>query len=52
MAPVAGKPFLEYLILQLKKQGIAEVILCVGYKADLIRSYFGAGDLPAIVRWL
>lgn len=44
MAPVVGKPFLEYLLLQLKKHEIDEVTLCVGYKADLIQSYFGSGD--------
>src|SRR5438105_1940963 len=44
MAPVAGRPFLEYLLLQLKKHGIDEVTLCVGYKADLIQAYFGRGD--------
>lgn len=44
MAPVAGRPFLEYLLLQLKKHEIDEVTLCVGYKADLIQSYFGVGD--------
>jgi NDP-sugar pyrophosphorylase family protein len=44
MIPVAGRPFLEYLFLQLKKYEIDEVILCVGYKADLIQSYFGTGD--------
>jgi NDP-sugar pyrophosphorylase family protein len=44
MAPIAGRPFLEYLLLQLKKYEIDEVTLCVGYKADLIQSYFGVGD--------
>ncbi len=44
MAPVAGRPFLEYLLLQLKKHEIDQVILCVGYKADHIQSYFGRGD--------
>ncbi len=44
MAPVAGRPFLEYLLLQLKKHEIDEVTLCVGYKADLIQSYFGMGN--------
>jgi NDP-sugar pyrophosphorylase family protein len=43
MAPVAGKPFLEYLLLQLKKHEVEEVILCVGYKADLIQAYFATG---------
>ena len=44
MAPVAGKPFLEYLLLQLKKYEINEVTLCVGYRADLIQSHFGTGE--------
>ena len=44
MAPVAGRPFLEHLLLQLKKHKIDEVTLCVGYKADLIQAYFGRGD--------
>lgn len=44
MAPVAGRPFLEYLLLQLKKHEVDEVTLCVGYKADLIQSYFSTGE--------
>ncbi|MCX5809859.1 MAG: sugar phosphate nucleotidyltransferase [Proteobacteria bacterium] len=44
MAPVGGKPFLEYIILALAAQGLREVILSVGYKKDIIRSYFGDGS--------
>lgn len=44
MAPIAGKPFLEYLIVHLQKQSIADIILAVGYKADSIASYFGQGE--------
>ncbi len=43
MAPISGRPFLEYLLLQLKKHGVQDVTLCVGYKAHLIQSYFSAG---------
>jgi len=43
MAPVAGKPFLEYLILQLKKYNIRNVIISIGYKGNAIKSYFGNG---------
>ncbi len=43
MAPVAGKPFLEYLILQLKKYNIRDVVISIGYKGDAIKSYFGNG---------
>jgi D-glycero-alpha-D-manno-heptose 1-phosphate guanylyltransferase len=44
MAPVAGKPFLEYLIRWVRRVGFRRVILCVGYRADQIRAYFGKGD--------
>lgn len=41
MAPVNGKPFLHYLFVYLKGQGVRHAILSVGYKAETIRSYFG-----------
>jgi NDP-sugar pyrophosphorylase family protein len=44
MAPIADRPFLEYLLLQLKKYGITEVILCVGHKGELIQEYFHQGE--------
>ena len=40
MAIVAGRPFLEWLILALRKQGISRVILCTGYKSAIIEEYF------------
>lgn len=44
MMPVAGKPFLEYLLLQLKSHGILDIVLCVGYRAELIQDHFGRGE--------
>lgn len=44
MAPVGGKPFLEYLILQLRKWKSTDIVLSVGYKKDTIKSYFGNGN--------
>jgi len=38
-----GKPFLEYLILQLRDQGFERVLLLLGYLPDPIRAYFGDG---------
>lgn len=43
MAPVGGKPFLEWLILWLRKAGVHDVVLCTGYGAEMIRAYFGDG---------
>lgn len=40
MARIGDKPFLEYLLKYLKKQGIASVILSVGYQHEVIEEYF------------
>lgn len=39
MAPVAGKPFLHYLIDYLKKNGIENFIFSVGYMNEIIEEY-------------
>lgn len=41
MAPVAGRPFLAYLLDYLASQGIRRVILAVGYRAEHIVKFFG-----------
>ncbi|MCS6814440.1 MAG: nucleotidyltransferase family protein [Cyanobacteria bacterium] len=40
MAPVAGKPFLEWVVRYLANQGIQRVVLSVGYLADVIEDHF------------
>jgi len=42
MSPVAGKPFLEFLLKQLSLSGFSRVILSVGYRHETISNYFGA----------
>ena len=39
MAPVAGKPFLSYVIDFLLMQGIQKFIFSLGYKSDIIEKY-------------
>lgn len=41
MAPVAGRPFLEILLNQLKRSGCTRVLLSVGYLHSVIKDYFG-----------
>ncbi len=41
MAPVAGKPFLEYLLNYLSQNKIEHVTLSVGYKHESISNHFG-----------
>ena len=38
-----GKPFMEYVIMQLKKYGIDEIIFAVGYKGSMVEEYFKDG---------
>jgi len=43
LAPVAGRPFLEYVLWYIADQGIHQVILCVGYLADQVKAFAGDG---------
>ena len=43
MALIAGKPFLEYQLQLLKESGITDIVLCVHFMANKIKSYFGDG---------
>lgn len=44
LAPVAGRPFLDYLLTHLRNQGIRQIVLSIGYLAGQIQSYLGTGD--------
>ncbi len=39
LAPVAGKPFLAYLLDYSKKQGIKKFIFALGYKTEQIEAF-------------
>jgi D-glycero-alpha-D-manno-heptose 1-phosphate guanylyltransferase len=41
MAPVRGRPFLEYLLDYLANQGLRKVVLSVGYLSETIEAAFG-----------
>ena len=40
MAPVAGRPCIEWLVRYLLKQGVRRVIISTGYRAEVIERYF------------
>jgi len=42
--PIGDKPIAAILVLQLKRAGADEIIMCLGYLADLLRTYFRDGD--------
>jgi len=44
MLPIANKPILEHVIVELRKAGIKDVILVVGYRDEVIRNHFKDGS--------
>jgi NDP-sugar pyrophosphorylase family protein len=43
MAEVAGRPFVELLLLALAAQGVKRVILCTSYMSEVVEAYFSDG---------
>ena len=41
MAPVAGKPFLDFILQKLPLGNVGQIILAVGYKYEKIEEYYG-----------
>ena len=48
MAPVQGKPFLAHLLENLKRQGVKDVIISVGYKKEFIKNHSGGALRKAL----
>jgi bifunctional UDP-N-acetylglucosamine pyrophosphorylase/glucosamine-1-phosphate N-acetyltransferase len=44
MLPVAGRPFLEHIVLRAHSAGIDHMVLVVGYGEKAVRSHFGDGS--------
>ena len=51
MAPVAGRPFLEYLLDGLIQQGVDRIILAVFHKKEIIIEHFGEAYGGAELRY-
>jgi len=45
MLPIAGKPILEWNLLNARAAGLKEFIFVVSYKSEMVREYFGDGKL-------
>jgi dTDP-glucose pyrophosphorylase len=45
MLKVGNKPILETIILNFKKYGFVNIVLCVSYKAEMIEEYFKDGSV-------
>ncbi|HJV21893.1 MAG TPA: sugar phosphate nucleotidyltransferase [Holophagaceae bacterium] len=44
MVPVEGRPFLERVVAQLAAQGFEEILLLVGFRAEVIQDHFRDGE--------
>ncbi len=44
MLMLGGKPILQYVVENLKRAGLRDLIITAGYKAEQISSYFGDGS--------
>ena len=51
LAPVAGRPFIDYLIAQLAQSGaFSKIVIAAGYKAEALTAHCAAiADVPPIV---
>jgi len=43
MIPVRGKPILLHIVEGLREAGIGRILIIVGYRADVVRDFFGDG---------
>jgi len=43
MLPIAGKPILEWNLINARAAGLKEFIFIVSYKSEMVREYFGNG---------
>ena len=48
MAPVAGRPFLEWVVRYFHAQGVRRFVLSTGYRAEVIARHFAAQPVPGI----
>ena len=51
LVPIKNIPIIEWQIRYLKKFGIREVIICTGYKADMIESYLSMKKLGMKIKF-
>lgn len=48
MISVDGKPFLLRLLQLLKGQGISDIVLCIGYRGQQVKDFFGNGEILGV----
>lgn len=44
MIPIANRPILQYVVEALARNGIADIVMVVGYRREQVQDYFGSGQ--------
>lgn len=44
MMEIGGRPFLEFLLQQLRNQGFRQVVFCTGYRSEVLEAHFDNGS--------
>lgn len=44
LLPIAGRPFLAWLVEALARHGYRELVLCIGHHGEQIVDFLGAGE--------
>jgi D-glycero-alpha-D-manno-heptose 1-phosphate guanylyltransferase len=48
MIPIRGRPFVEWIMLYLKRQGVQDFLLSTGYMSDAVEAYFLDHSFPGM----
>jgi D-glycero-alpha-D-manno-heptose 1-phosphate guanylyltransferase len=48
MVPVAGRPFLEWIVRYLARQGVPKVVLSTGHLAHVVQAHFETQPVPGV----
>jgi D-glycero-alpha-D-manno-heptose 1-phosphate guanylyltransferase len=48
MAPAAGRPFLEWVVRFLARQGVSDITISTGYRAETIARHFDHTPIPGV----
>ncbi|MBS1629809.1 MAG: nucleotidyltransferase family protein [Bacteroidetes bacterium] len=52
MAPVAGIPFLDYLLRYAARQGITHIMLSLGHKSEAVTDWLSSRHFPMNIDWV
>jgi NDP-sugar pyrophosphorylase family protein len=44
MVPIAGRPYLERVIDSFARQGLRDIVLLTGHRAEVVEEHFGSGE--------